>query len=89
MSGASINYIPLPFNDADSPWIWQNVSTWVLRSNEKFTLQSIGPINVKTRRKIENGEGLALVASTIMDTATVAGVIGMLSFNGRMLLLNR
>lgn len=84
--------IPLPFDDGDSAWIWQSCQTIVLRVNEKTTILSGSggeQLNIKTRRKVENGEGLAMVAVTQMETPASSGTVGWLSFSGRLLLLNR
>jgi len=90
-AAASLAYVPLPFDDGDSAWIWQLNYTGILGVSDALLVQSGPPsvTEVKTRRKIENGEGLALIASTKMEVAATGGVSGWLSFSGRFLLLNR
>lgn len=88
-SAGDLANTPLPFWDGDSPWIWHHNFDWILQNGTRFASQ-IHHVNtdIRTRRKFDNGEGLALVGWT-KTNAAIGGGAAWWGFNMRMLLANR
>lgn len=85
---AILPFIPLPFEDGDSPWIWQTqhnmvgtaLQSWGFRRpNDPYE-------DVKTKRKFQSGEGLLLTAANTRNGVTAVDVY--LHLNMRMLFIN-
>lgn len=90
LPAAVLGYIPLPFFDADSDWIYEFHSTqtsgMTLTTSIDATLTGVGEHDIRTRRKFPNGHGLALVAYY----ATTGGIgQANVQFSGRLLFANR
>lgn len=91
LAAGAFPFIPLPFYDADSPWIWyrtvtirSTVGTVPFGAYAALT-PGQGSEDVKTRRKFEGGSGLLAVA--FMEASAVT--TWRLSWGGRILFVNR
>jgi len=83
-------FVPLPFIDADSPWIWQyhqSIPNGPVAGTVRLdaAVDGNGLVDIRTKRKFENGSGLLFVATA---TRSDGGQIN-LAVSGRLLWLNR
>lgn len=89
LPSAALNYVPLPFYDADSDWIY----TWhqtiaggaAVFQAVDATIQGTGQEDIRTKRKFQNGMGLLGVA--YFETSSASGSIKF-ALSGRLLFLN-
>lgn len=91
LPAAALPFVPLPFFDADSPWIWQRTVNMSTSAGSLWTamdaqLQDVGAETFQTRRKFENGTGIALICYYNSQGTTPGGV--RFSAGGRLLWLN-
>lgn len=84
-----IPFVPLPFNDADSPWLYQwfaaYPSSTTLWLSNYATLNGSGQEDIRTRRRIPNGFGIMLVATY---ESSLAAKSVYWTFHGRILVAN-
>lgn len=90
LPAAVLPYVPLPFFDSDTDWIYEYHQTVVsgqqtLKPALDATVNGAGEVDIRTRRRFPNGHGLALIA--YFDCNTVNMQINV-NFAGRLLFAN-
>lgn len=90
LPGALLPYVPLPFFDSDSEWIYEthytvSAGTNLVPGGQNAFLNHVGREDIRTKRKFPGGTGLLLVA--YCQTVSGAGGIN-LTVSGRSLFLN-
>jgi len=80
---------PLPFVDGDSPWLYHSITQIGVKQGDRQQVDGSdqGTLDIRSRRKFENGEGLALVIW--YETATVNTFNAWINVSGRLLFANR
>jgi hypothetical protein len=91
LPAGAIPYVPLPYYDGDSDWIYTwhvTVPTATQSIFQSFfaSVNGLGEMDLKTRRRFPNGHGLAVVA--MYESSTGAGS-AYFSTSGRLLFANR
>jgi len=90
LPGALSPYVPIPFFDSDSEWIWEthytvSAGTNLVPGGQNAFLNHVGREDVRAKRKFNGGQGLLLVAWC--QTLSGAGGIN-LTLSGRLLFQN-
>lgn len=89
-AAGTIANVPLPYVDSDSDWIWSKFFNFRINPNAVVTiagdLPGTGWEDIRTRRRFENGTGLAVIAR--QSSNTVSTIIGQLSLSARALFAN-
>jgi len=88
-TGAELANLPFPYLDQDSDWIWQFQRCFFLPVNDRVILTGApesGWEDVRTKRKFENGSGLAFVMG--YETNGNANPDCVVTLRARFLLLN-
>lgn len=90
LPAASLPFLPLPYFDADSDWIYETHYNIVSDGSTQIgavygILNALGEVDIKTKRRFPNGYGLALIA---YYDSSQAGLNARLSVTGRVLLAN-
>lgn len=90
LPGAVLPYIPLPFFDSDTDWIFEYHASFtsgqqLVATTLDAVLEGTGQQDIRARRRFPNGHGLALICYFDSDNASLQLNA---SFSGRLLFAN-